>query len=232
MTLGGFAIAIGELVDDAIIDVENVYRRLRENALACRRHRAAGLRRRLRRSREIRSSVVFATAHHLARLRAAVLSSGLEGRCCGRSGSRTSPASRASLLVALTITPVLCMLLLGRQHEGARAEHESFVARASSAPTGRSSTATLRVPIADRARFDRWARPPRSLRSRRSAAAFLPGVQRGLAQYRRCDGARHLARDHRTRSSAASSASCSTTPPSRRSFAARAAPSATSTRST
>jgi len=130
MTLGGFAIGIGVLVDDAIIDVENVYRRLRENAgLPPERQRrtfdvvyAA--------SREIRSSVVFATAITLLVFAPLFFLSGIEGRLLRPMGVAYVTSVAASLLVALTVTPVLCLLLLGRRKQQAREQGDSPVARA------------------------------------------------------------------------------------------------------
>jgi Cu(I)/Ag(I) efflux system membrane protein CusA/SilA len=128
MTLGGFAIGIGVLVDDAIIDVENVYRRLRENAIL-----PGEKRRRIfdvvyDASREIRASVVFATLIILLVFTPLFFLSGIEGRLLRPLGVAFVTSIAASLLVALTITPVLCMFLLGRLelHEK---ERDAFIAR-------------------------------------------------------------------------------------------------------
>ncbi len=128
MTLGGFAIGIGVLVDDAIIDVENVYRRLRENAHFPPERRRAIFDVVYEASREIRSSVVFATLIILLVFAPLFFLSGIEGRLLRPLGVAFVTSIGASLVVALTITPVLCMLLLGRS-KPTQESHDSFVAR-------------------------------------------------------------------------------------------------------
>jgi CzcA family heavy metal efflux pump len=113
MVLGGLAIALGEVADDAIIDVENIFRRLKENqALACPRPRAQVV---LEASLEVRGSVVYASFIVALAFLPLLTLGGVAGRLFSPLGQAYIAAILASLFVALTVTPALAFLLLREQ---------------------------------------------------------------------------------------------------------------------
>jgi CzcA family heavy metal efflux pump len=126
MTLGGMAIAIGALVDDAVIDVENVFRRLRENSLLPEASRRSTYSVVLDASIEIRSSIVFATFIIALVFVPVFFLGGVEGRLLQPLGIAYITALMASLFVAVTVTPALCALLLPHS-KGVRSGHEPIV---------------------------------------------------------------------------------------------------------
>ncbi len=114
MSLGGMAIAIGSLVDDAIVDVENVFKRLRENRNLPPEQRAPVLSVVFEASREVRMPILNSTLIIIASFVPLFFLTGMEGRLLAPLGIAFITALCASTLVALTLTPVLCSYLLGK----------------------------------------------------------------------------------------------------------------------
>jgi CzcA family heavy metal efflux pump len=129
MSLGGMAIAIGDLVDDAIIDVENVYRRLKENYLKPMAERQETLSVIYNASIEIRSSVINATFIIIAAFVPLFFLSGMEGRLLAPLGIAFIVSLFASLIVAITLTPVLCSYLLTNERSLSSEHRESWLVR-------------------------------------------------------------------------------------------------------
>ena len=126
MTLGGIAVAMGELVDDAIVDVENIFRRLRQNSSA--ENPKPALRVVYEASSEIRSSVVFGTAVVILVFMPLFALSGVEGRLFTPLGIAYIVSILASLLVSMTVTPVLSYYLLANS-KAVHGDQDSFLLR-------------------------------------------------------------------------------------------------------
>lgn len=119
MTLGGIAVAVGELVDDAIVDVENIFRRLREwkqNGKYTDREAVV-----LKASKEVRNSIVYATILVAVVFLPIFFVAGLEGRLLASLGAAYLVSLAASMVISLTVTPVLASLLL---HDRSLSGHE------------------------------------------------------------------------------------------------------------
>lgn len=130
MSLGGMAIAIGSLVDDAIVDVENVFKRLRENRLKPKEGQRSVRAIVYEASKEVRMPILYSTFIIIASFVPLFFLSGIEGRMLVPLGIAFIAALTASTIVALTLTPVLCSYLLGKSRKGDDApEKEAFVAR-------------------------------------------------------------------------------------------------------
>ena len=129
MSLGGMAIAIGSLVDDAIVDVENVYKRIRENRLLPEEERRSTLDVVYDASREVRMPILNSTLIIVVSFVPLFFLSGMEGRMLVPLGIAFIVALFASTVVALTLTPVLCSYLLNTKATDLKALREAWVAR-------------------------------------------------------------------------------------------------------
>lgn len=125
MSIGGMAIAIGSLVDDAIVDVENVFKRLRKNALLPKEQRQSKIDVIFHASHEVRMPILYSTLIIVVSFVPLFFLSGLEGRMLAPLGISFIVSLFASTLVALTLTPVLCAYLLtDPQQDGQHARTE------------------------------------------------------------------------------------------------------------
>ncbi|MDE6783312.1 MAG: efflux RND transporter permease subunit, partial [Paramuribaculum sp.] len=130
MTLGGIAIAIGSLVDDAIVDVENVYKRIRQNAALPKDERKSTLSVVYDASREVRLPILNSSLIIIASFLPLFFLTGIEGRMLVPLGLTFIIALVSSTIVALTLTPVLCSYLLGREKKVANESmKESWIVR-------------------------------------------------------------------------------------------------------
>ena len=128
MSLGGMAIAIGSLVDDAIVDVENVWKRLRENRTLPEAERLKVREVVFNASREVRMPILNSTLIIVASFVPLFFLSGMEGRMLVPLGVSFIVALFASTIVALTLTPVLCSYLLGHKAKRGSLPKEAFLA--------------------------------------------------------------------------------------------------------
>jgi Cu(I)/Ag(I) efflux system membrane protein CusA/SilA len=129
MSLGGMAIAIGSLVDDAIVDVENVFKRLRENRQKPQDEQKTIMTVVYEASKEVRMPILNSTLIIIASFVPLFFLSGMEGRMLVPLGVAFIAALIASTIVALTLTPVLCSYLLGKPRKGDKPEREPYVVR-------------------------------------------------------------------------------------------------------
>jgi len=144
MTLGGLAVAVGELVDDAIVDVENIFRRLRENARSPEPKPA--LRVVYEASSEVRNSIVFSTILVVLVFVPLFALGGMEGRLFTPLGTAYIVSILASLVVSLTVTPVLSLWLLPRARFMTH-EHDGPLLRVLKALAGWAIRISVRHPV-------------------------------------------------------------------------------------
>ena len=133
MTLGGMCIAIGSLVDDAIIDVENVYKRLRENYRRPKEERLPVFDVVFEASKEIRASILNATLIIMVAFVPLFFLSGMEGRMLKPLGIAYIISLVMSMIVAMTVTPSLCKMMLSGDKYLDKNEKDSWITRTLSA---------------------------------------------------------------------------------------------------
>jgi len=127
MSLGGMAIAIGVLVDDAIIDVENVYKRLRQNNLKLPENRQSSFQVVFEASKEVRASIINATFIIIVAFTPLLFLSGMEGRMLIPLGIAFIVSLFISLVVAMTLTPLLCNLMLSNEKYLAKNQKDKWL---------------------------------------------------------------------------------------------------------
>lgn len=128
MSIGGMAIAIGSLVDDAIVDVENVYKRLKQNNLKAESDRLSTLQVIFEASKEVRMPILNSTLIIVVSFLPLFFLSGMEGKMLVPLGISFIIALFASTIIALTLTPVMCSYLFGSKRK-AQKEREPIVSR-------------------------------------------------------------------------------------------------------
>lgn len=144
MSLGGMAIAIGSLVDDAIVDVENVFKRLRENRQKPKDEQKTVMTVVFEASKEVRMPILNSTLIIIASFVPLFFLSGMEGRMLAPLGIAFIVALIASTVVALTLTPVLCSYLLGKpKKNNDKPESEPYVVRKLKSAYGKALKWTL-----------------------------------------------------------------------------------------
>ena len=144
MSLGGMAIAIGSLVDDAIVDVENVFKRLRENRQKPKDEQKTVMTVVFEASKEVRMPILNSTLIIIASFVPLFFLSGMEGRMLAPLGIAFIVALIASTVVALTLTPVLCSYLLGKpKKNNDKPESEPYVVRKLKSVYGKALKWTL-----------------------------------------------------------------------------------------
>ena len=146
MTLGGLAIAIGELVDDAIVDVENIFRRLKENRRAEKPRPAILVV--FQASAEIRNSIVFGTVIVMLVFIPVFSLGGMEGRLFRPLGIAYIVSIGSSLLVSLTLTPVLSYWLLSGARAIRKRDQDGLFLAVMKRAAGRAIGLSLRLPMA------------------------------------------------------------------------------------
>lgn len=129
MSIGGMAIAIGSLVDDAIVDVENVYKRLKDNNKREQKNRIPKLKVIFEASKEVRMPILNSTLIIIVSFVPLFFLSGMEGKMLAPLGISFIVALIASTIIALTLTPVMCSYLLGGKENKKGNDKEPIVSR-------------------------------------------------------------------------------------------------------